>query len=158
MISSCPIDTLKNGYGALYVLVWCSTPSLCAERLNWATIPFNDDVEPSKYASIIIYLVSEAKQHYIPKEQALEMLTQVLKGSKYAKSTTKLLAELLIYNFLMPKKDLDLKFDVKNLAILFTDHLPATPTMSINAVTTGQRQNNSCSPQNTTFNQPKRVQ
>ena len=104
-------------------------------------------------------MVSDAKQqsdiNYTPKEQALEMLTQVLKGSKYAKSATKLLIELLICNFFMPNKDLDPKFEVKNLAILLTDHLPATPTMSINVVTTGTRQNNSQSPR--TFNQPKHI-
>ena len=54
-------------------------------------------------------------------------------------------------------------FDVKNLAILLTDHVDLTPqqtlsNMSINAVTTSQRQNNSRSPQTITFNQPKRFQ
>ena len=66
------------------------------------------------------------------------MLTQVLKGNKYAKSATKLLTELSIYNYLPPDQPLDPKFDIKNLALLLTDHLPdATPTFSINAVTSG---------------------
>ena len=52
----------------------------------------------------------------------------------------------------MPKKDLDPKFKVKNLALMLTNHLLTTPTLSINAVSTGQRQNNSRSPQNTSFN------
>ena len=87
-------------------------------------------------------MVSKAKQQsdidYTPREQALEILTQVLRESKYAKSATKLLTELSICNFLMPKKDLDPKFEVKNLALLLADHLVATPIMSINAVSTGQ--------------------
>ena len=110
--------------------------------MNWANTPFTDDIDPSKYASIILYSASEAHQtsdiDYTPREQALEMLTQVLKGSKYAKSATKLLTELSIYNYLQPDQPLDPKFDVKNLALLLTNHLPnATPTLTINAVTSG---------------------
>ena len=108
--------------------------------MNWANTSFTDDIDPSKYASIVLYSVEEAKQtsniNYSAKEQALEMLTQVLKGNKYAKSATKLLTELSIYNYLRPNQPLDPKFDVKNLAILLTDHIPPeTPTMNIHAVT-----------------------
>ena len=112
--------------------------------MNWANTPFTDNIDPSKYASIILYLASEALQtsdiKYTQREQALEMLTQVLKGSKYAKSATKLLTELSIYNYLQPDQPLDPKFDVKNLALLLTDHLPdKTPALSINAVTTSRQ-------------------
>ena len=65
-------------------------------------------IDPNKYASIILYLVSktqiESNVEYTPREQAAEILNQVLKGSKYTKSATKLLMELSIYNFLMPVK------------------------------------------------------
>ena len=79
------------------------------------------------------------------------MLKQVLKGNKYAKSATRLLTELSICNFIMPDKPLDPMFDIKNLAILLTynvkpTHLPTSANIRINAVTTSQRQNNSCSP------------
>ena len=84
--------------------------------MNWVSTPFNDDIDPSKNASIILYLVFKAKQQldidYTPTEQALEMLTQVLKGNKNEKSATKLLTELSVCNFFMPKKDFDPKFDV----------------------------------------------
>lgn len=118
--------------------------------MNWASTLFNEDIDPSKYASIILYLVSKAKQQSdienTPREQALEMLTEVLKGNKYAKLAIKLLTEILICNFITSNKDLNSKFGVKNLNILLTNHLPTTPTISINAVTTSQHQNNSRSP------------
>ena len=80
------------------------------------------------------------------------MLTQVLKGSKYAKSATKLLTELSIYNYLQPDQPLDPKFDVKNLALLLTDHLPhETPALTINAVTSSMQ----AKPK---FEKPKRFQ
>ena len=120
-----------------------------------------DDINPSKYASIILYSVDKHKRQsnieYTPREQALKMLNQVLKGNKYAKSATKLLTKLLIYNFFEPEKDLDPMFEVKNLAILLTNHVDLTPqqtlsNMCINAVTTNQRQNNNCSSRPTTLN------
>jgi len=99
--------------------------------LNWAVKEFTDDIDPSKYASIILYSVDKHKRQsnieYTPREQALEMLNQVLKGNKYAKSATKLLTELSIYNFFEPKRDLDPKFEGKNLAILLTDHVDTSP-------------------------------
>ena len=81
----------------------------------------------------------------------------MLKGNKYAKSATKLLTELSIYNFFEPEKDLDPMFEVKNLTILLTNHVDLTPqqtlsNMSINAVTTNQRQNNNCSSKTKTLN------
>ena len=54
-------------------------------------------------------------------------------------------------------------FEVKNLAILLTNHVDMTlqqtlSNMCINAVTTNQRPNNNCSSQATTPNRPKRFQ
>ena len=69
----------------------------------------------------------------------------------------KLLKELSIHNFFEPEKDLDPMFEVKNLAILLTDHVDMSPqqtlsNMNINAVRTNQRQNNNCSSQTPTLN------
>ena len=120
--------------------------------MNWAVKDFTDDIDPSKYALILLYSVDKHKRQsnieYTPREQALEMLNQVLKGNKYAKSAKKLLTELSVYNFFEPKSDLDPKFEVKNLAILLTDHIGTSPqqtvtNVNINAVTTNQRQNGS---------------
>ena len=130
--------------------------------MDWAVKDFTDDTDSSKYASIILYSVDKHKRQsnteYTSREQALEMLNQVSKGNKYAKSATKLLTELLIYNFFEPKSNLDPKLDVKNLAILLTDHVDTSPqqtvnNMNINAVTTNQRQNRSS--QTSTMKQPK---
>ena len=99
--------------------------------MNWAVEEFKDKTDPSKYTSIILYSVDKHKRQsnieYTPREQALEMLNQVLKGNKYEQSATKLLTELSVYNFFEPKSDLDPKFEVKNLAILLTDHVDTSP-------------------------------
>ena len=85
------------------VLIFCwSTSLLCNEYLNWMHTSITDEIDPSGYASKILYSVSKAKLHsnieYTPREITDEMLNQALKETKYEKSAIKLLTKLSIFN------------------------------------------------------------
>ena len=116
-----PHQLRNDGYGALYSLVYLTTPWLRLERLGWSHKTFNDDM-----AAIITQSTTEAFQQndteYTPREQALEMLTQVMQNSTvYAKQATELIAELNTINILLPGQDLNEKFGIINLSMLLSD-------------------------------------
>ena len=101
-------------------------------------------MHPFEMAAIIIQSMTEAFQQndteYTPREQALEMLTQVMQNSTvYAKQATELIAELKTVDILLPDQKLNDRFGIINLAMLLSDQdtqstTPTTPV--VNAVTT----------------------
>ena len=139
-----PHQLRNDGYGALYSLVYLTTPWLRPERLGWSHQPFNDDMHPFEMAAIVIQSTTEAFQQndteYSPREQALEMLTQVMQNStKYAKQATELIAELKTVDILLPDKDMNDRFEIINLALLLSDQPTQSTTQTtpvVNAVTT----------------------
>ena len=125
-------------------MVYLTTPWLRPERLGWTHTKFDDDMHPFEMAAIIIQSMTEAFQQndteYTPREQALEMLTQVMQNSNvYAKQATELIAELKTIDILLPGQALNERFGIINLAMLLSDQSTqsTTPTTPIvNAVTT----------------------
>ena len=74
--------------------MFCTTPWFRDEKLEWATTPFTNDIDPSHYATIILDLAKTAFKQggtkYSMTEQSKEMLYQIMKGQKYSKIATKL--------------------------------------------------------------------
>ena len=71
-------------------MVYLTTPWLRPEQLGWLHRKFDDKMHSFEMAAIIIQSMIEAFQQnnteYTPREQALEMLTQVMQNSTlYAK-------------------------------------------------------------------------
>ena len=101
-------------------------------------------MHPFETAAVIIQSMLDAFQEnnteYSTREQALEMLTQVMQNSTiYTKQATELIDKLNTINILLPGQDLNENFGIINLAMLLSDqsNLSTTSTPPIvNAVTT----------------------
>ena len=74
--------------------------------MEWANIPFTADIDPSYYATIILNSAKAAFKtggtKYSLTDQSKEMLYQIMKGQKFSKIATKLLAEIDILTALYP--------------------------------------------------------
>ena len=132
-----PYTHVTNGYAALYAFMFRTTPWFRDEKLDWAATPYNDDIDPSSYATIIIDSAKTAYKQFGTKysvtEQSKEMLYQIMKGQKYSKIATKLLAEIDILTVLYPGCILPTYLHVTNLALTIAVH-PESTTITINAV------------------------
>ena len=142
-----PHHLRNDSYGALYSLIYLTTPWLCPERLGWLHRKFDDKMHPFEMAAIIIQSMLDAFQQnntgYSTREQALEMLTQVMHNSTiYAKQKTELIAELKTNDILLPGQDLNEKFRIINLAILLSDQSNPSTTSTTPIVNTVITQNN----------------
>ena len=132
-----PYEQVTNGYAALYAFMYRTTPWFRDEKLDWATTPFTDDIDPSQYATIILDSAKTAFKQggtkYSITEQSKEMLYQIMKGQKYSKIATKLLAEIDILTAIYPGCVLPTYLQVPNLALTIAVH-PECTTITINAV------------------------
>ena len=84
-----PYSHLNDGYAALYALMYRTTTWLRTEHLGWANTPFNDDINPSQYATIIISSAQAALKtgeiEYDTTEQSKEILHQIMSGENILK-------------------------------------------------------------------------
>ena len=105
--------------------------------MEWTTTPFTDDLDLSYYATIILDSVKTAFKQgstkYSLTDQSKEMLYQIMKGEKYSKIATKLLAEIDTLTAFYPGYVLPTYLQVPNLALTIVVH-PACTTITINAV------------------------
>ena len=132
-----PYTHVTNSYAALYAFMFCTTPWFCDEKLEWAATPFNNDIDPSRYATIILDSAKTAFKQFGTKysltEQSKEILYQIMKGQKYSKIATKLFAEINVLTALYPGCVLPTYVHVTNLALTIAVH-PESTTITINAV------------------------
>ena len=86
-----PHQLQNDSYEALYSLVYLTTSWLRPERLGWLHTKFDDNMHLFEMTAIIIQSTTEAFQQnnteYTPREQALEMLTQVMQNSTVYKTS-----------------------------------------------------------------------